>query len=199
MSAVAGVILGGGRATRMGGGDKALLPLGGTTILGEIIARLRPQIGDLAINANGDPARLDHFGLPILPDAFGTFEGPLAGVLTGLVWAEQRGAHALLTTAGDTPFLPADLVAEMAPSGGKAIIIAASGGHRHPTIALWPVALRADLEHFLVSQPSRRVNDFINRHPHAEMAFAAADGDPFFNINTPDDLVEAQRRMEKRA
>ena len=191
---IAGIILAGGRSSRMGGGDKTLLPLGSGTVLDEVIRRLNPQVGSVAINANGDPGRFASLNLQILPDAFGSFDGPLAGILTGLIWAETTGATALITVAGDTPFLPTDLVTRLqAASSPSTIAVATSSDRVHPTFALWPVALRQDLETFLHTQPSRRVNHFISDHPHVRVAFDTAPFDPFFNINTPEDLVEAQR------
>lgn len=177
----------------MGGGDKTLLPLGSATVLDEVVRRLSPQVDAVAINANGDPERFASLNLPIFPDAFGTFDGPLAGILTGLIWAETTGADTLITVAGDTPFLPVDLVKRLqAASAPSTIAVATSNDRVHPTFALWPVALRHDLETFLNTQPSRRVNHFISDHPHVRVPFDTAPFDPFFNINTPDDLAEAQ-------
>jgi molybdopterin-guanine dinucleotide biosynthesis protein A len=191
---IAGIILAGGRSSRMGGGDKTLLPLGGHTIIEEAISRLKPQVDQLALNANGDPTRFAHLALPTLRDAFGTFDGPLAGILTGLIWAEALGVEKLITAAGDTPFLPHDLVARLSEAASEnAIILAASYGQRHPTFALWPVSLRSHLAEFLSVQDSRRVNDFIARHPHAMVDFPTEPFDPFFNINTSNDLEQAQR------
>ncbi|MBS9720749.1 molybdenum cofactor guanylyltransferase MobA [Tianweitania sp. BSSL-BM11] len=191
---IAGMILAGGRSSRMGGGDKTLLPLGNGTVLDEVTRRLRPQLDTLALNANGDPERFASFDLPVLPDTFGSFEGPLAGILTGLLWAEKIGVENLITVAGDTPFLPNELVSRLqAAAPSSSIAVATSNARIHPTFALWPVALRSDLETFLHTQASRRVNHFISDHPHVRVAFDTASFDPFFNINTPDDLVEAQR------
>jgi molybdopterin-guanine dinucleotide biosynthesis protein A len=163
-------------------------------VIEEAISRLAPQVDKLALNSNGDPARFAHLSLPVLSDTFGSYDGPLAGILAGLIWAETLGADRLVTAAGDTPFLPVDLVPRLADAGlGKSIAIASSDNQRHPTFALWPVMLRKDLAHFLASQPSRRVNDFINRHSHRLVDFPTSPFDPFFNINTPDDLAQAQR------
>lgn len=194
---IAGVILAGGRSSRMGGGDKTLLALGHHTVIEEAVARLHPQVDQIAINANGDPARFAHLRLPVLTDAFGTYDGPLAGVLTALIWAQANGADAVITVAGDTPFLPSDLVARLLNADPEATVaLAASNGRRHPTFALWPVSVRNDLATFLRTQPSRRVNDFIDRHRHTIVEFATTPYDPFFNINTPDDLAEARRLAE---
>ena len=140
-----GVILAGGQATRMGGGDKGLLPLGDGTILSHVIDRLEPQVASLALNANGDPARFAHLGLPVIPDSINGFAGPLSGVLAGLDWAATQGADHIVTAAADTPFFPCDLVPQLimaAESAGSQIALARTPDGRHPTFGLWPVALR---------------------------------------------------------
>jgi molybdopterin-guanine dinucleotide biosynthesis protein A len=188
---IAGVILAGGRATRMGGGDKALLPLAGRPILARVIDRLAPQVDALALNANGDPARFAAFALPVLPDPLPGHPGPLAGVLAGLDWAAARGAEALLTAAADTPFFPADLAARLQAAGPFAM--AATPGdpapERHPTFALWPVALRHDLRAALEAG-LRKVVAFTDPHGCATVLFP--DADAFFNVNTPEDLARAE-------
>ena len=206
---VPGVILAGGQATRMGGGDKGLLPLGGAPILARVIARLAPQAGPLALNANGDAARFDGFGLPVIPDSIEGFPGPLAGVLAGLDWAAGQGADAIVTVAADTPFFPADLVARrVAAAQGQAhpLVLAAtpsaegertksmsrSGLVRHPTFGLWPVALRDDLRAALQGGLSKVVL-WTERHGGRECLFEG--GDPFFNVNTPDDLAAAEAML----
>ncbi len=202
MNGLAAVILAGGRSSRMGGGDKTLLELSGKPVLSHIIRRLAPQVDRLAINANGDPARFPAFGLPILQDASDSFDGPLAGLLAGLVWAGSLGATRMLTVAGDTPFFPDALPVRMAQSAGADVIaVAASTTGVHPTFAIWPVAVRADLESQLAGG-MRRVTSFIARHPSIAVDFAdiTVDGervDPFFNINTPDDLALARRLSDK--
>lgn len=190
---IAGVILAGGRSSRMGGGDKPLLPLGDTTVLGHVVGRLSPQVERLALNANGDPARFAAYPLPVIADSFGSFDGPLAGILAGLEWAKGDGVSHLATAAGDTPFLPRDLVARLAEADTSHPVVAASAGRAHPTFALWPVALGADLRSFLTTQPSRRVMDFLERQNFTTVDFAVGDHDPFFNINRPDDLATAEK------
>ncbi|MBX3566967.1 MAG: molybdenum cofactor guanylyltransferase MobA [Rhizobiaceae bacterium] len=199
----AGVILCGGRSSRMGGGDKTLLRLGDATLLDHIVARLRTQLTHLAVNANGDPQRFAAFGLPVLADTRGGFAGPLAGVLAALDWAATLGCGHVLTVPGDAPFIPATLVARLAEGADAdhVVAVAASAGRRHPVAALWPVAMAGDLAAFLDDQPSRRVNDFLALHPVREVAFdpvrvGAAEIDPFFNINSSDDLAEARRMIE---
>jgi molybdopterin-guanine dinucleotide biosynthesis protein A len=185
------IILAGGRATRMGGGDKGLLMLNGQTLLAHVIARLHPQCAPLAINANGDAARFAQFNLPILPDTIPDHAGPLAGILAGMDWAASFGHPALITAAADTPFFPQNL-AEMlhANAGPSGLCIAATADGLHPTFALWPTHLRDDLRSTL-THGQRKVRDFTTRHSATTATFDAA-FDPFFNINTPNDLITAQ-------
>ncbi|MEQ8901507.1 MAG: molybdenum cofactor guanylyltransferase MobA [Roseovarius sp.] len=207
MSAPLGVILAGGQATRMGGGDKGLLALGDDVILDHVLARLSPQVGAVALNANGAPDRFAGFGLPVLPDPIADYPGPLAGVLAGLDWAAGEGAEAIVTVAADTPFFPRDLVATLqgaaagmthplvlaaTPRGAEETKSMSRGGQvRHPTFGLWPVALRDDLRAAL-EDGLRKVVLWTDRHGGREALFE--DGDAFFNVNTPEDLAEAQRR-----
>ncbi len=203
-----GVILAGGLATRMGGGDKGLLSLGGQSLMARVIDRLSPQVRQIALNANGDGARFDDFGLPVIPDSIEGFAGPLAGVLTGLDWAAEQGAAAIVTAAADTPFFPHDLVARLvAASDGQShpLVLATtpksgdevlkSGGkgrvNRHPTFGLWPVALRDDLRAALTGG-LRKVVLWTDQHGGREALFEAEPFDPFFNVNTPDDLARAE-------
>ena len=199
-----GVILAGGLATRMGGGDKCLLMAGGRSLLAHAIDRLRPQVDGLILNANGDPARFAGFGLPVVADSVAGFAGPLAGVLAGMEAAAARGASHIATVAGDTPFFPGDLAARLrdaAQAEGKPLACAAApeGGRLwdHPTFGLWPVALAADLRAALEGGV-RKVVLWTGRHGCARAVFdpGAPDGsgiDPFFNVNTPADLTEADR------
>jgi molybdenum cofactor guanylyltransferase len=192
-----GVILAGGQATRMGGGDKALLDLGGAPMLAQVIRRLAPQVAGLALNANGDPARFAGFGLPVLADTLPGFAGPLAGVLAGLDWAAREGASHIVTAAADTPFLPADLVAVLAAAatqGGTPIALAATASGLHPTFGLWPVALRADLRRAL-DAGTRKVGAWALEQGAARARFDDTPHDPFFNVNTPEDLALARARL----
>ncbi len=201
-----GVILAGGQATRMGGGDKGLLELGGQSLLARVIDRLSPQVDGLALNANGDPMRFDGFGLPVLPDTIPDFAGPLAGVLAGLDWAAEQGADTLVSVAADTPFFPHDLVArfqDVAQGQAHPLVLAATKGEaktksksksgliRHPTFGLWPVALRDDLRAAL-EDGLKKVVLWTEKHEGREALFPSGDADPFFNINTPEDLVRAK-------
>jgi molybdopterin-guanine dinucleotide biosynthesis protein A len=188
-----GVILAGGRATRMGGGDKGLLPLGTGTILDQVIDRLRPQVAGLALNANGDPVRFAFLGVPVLPDSVEGFAGPLAGVLAGLDWAAGEGAETIVTVAADTPFFPCDLVPrlQLAAEGmAHPLALAATPDGRQPTFGLWPVALRADLRAALAGG-LRKVVQWTDAHGGRRALFDEG-GDPFFNVNTPQDLARAQ-------
>ncbi len=198
MSAPAGVILAGGLATRMGGGDKGELQLGDRTLLSHVIARLGPQVSDMALNANGDPARFAGYGLPVLPDRIAGHPGPLAGVLAGLDWAAGQGAETIVTAAADTPFFPVDLVAHLqAAAAGMRhplVLAATPDGHRHPTFGLWPVALRDDLRAAL-KDGLRKVVLWTDAHDGRTALFEGG-GDPFFNINTPGDLDQAQQMAE---
>lgn len=201
-----GIILAGGQATRMGGGDKALLDLGGAPLLSHVIDRLAPQVAGLALNANGDPARFAEFGLPVVPDSLQGFLGPLAGVLAGLDWAAGQGVDALVSVAADTPFFPCDLVPQLLlASEGQAhpLVLAATKGDaqtksksrsgliRHPTFGLWPVALRDDLRKAL-QDGLKKVVLWTDRHNGREALFPSDGLDPFFNVNTPEDLARAQ-------
>lgn len=195
MTPLPAIILAGGRATRMGGGDKCLLDLGGRPMLARIVARLVPQCGPIAVNANGDGARLAPFGLPVLPDSLPGFPGPLAGILAGMDWAATLGAERVVSVAGDTPFFPPDLAARLA-GGGNGIVLAAGRDAEgrvtdHPTFGIWPVALRGDLRAFLASG-GRRVRDFAGARRAAAAVWDAAPADPFFNVNTPADLDRAR-------
>jgi molybdopterin-guanine dinucleotide biosynthesis protein A len=192
-----GVILAGGRATRMGGGDKGLRPLGGRRLIDHVIERLGPQTAGLALNANGDPARFAGLGLPVLADGVEGFAGPLAGVLAGLDWAAARGATAIVTAAADTPFFPRDLAARLAAAAGPSGLAlaatpdAAGAPERHPTFGLWPVALREDLRAAL-GGGLRKIVAWTDRHGAGTALFAATPFDPFFNVNTPEELAEAE-------
>ena len=198
MTAPLGVILAGGQATRMGGGDKGLLRIGERTLLDLVIERLSPQVAGLALNANGDPARFAAFGLPVLADTVEGYPGPLAGVLAGLDWAAGEGASHIVTAAADTPFFPADLVPRLmlaAETEGKPVALARTENGRHPTFGLWPVALRDDLREAL-ARGVRKVVQWTDSHGTAMAGFPVLGFDPFFNVNTPEDLAEAKRLVE---
>ncbi|MGI9420467.1 MAG: molybdenum cofactor guanylyltransferase MobA [Geminicoccaceae bacterium] len=201
---VVGVLLAGGQARRMGGGDKCLLPLAGQPLLDHVIGRLRPQVSALVLNANGDPARFASFDLPVVADPIEGFAGPLAGVLAGMRWARanQPDARWVGTAATDTPFFPRDLIARLiAATDGAypAIALAVSDGRRHPVFGLWPTALADDLEQALESG-TRKVLDWTDRHTTVSAEFPLLDAgaetlDPFYNVNRPADLAEADELL----
>lgn len=192
-----GLVLAGGRSTRMGGGEKPLRPLAGRCLIDHVLDRLRPQVGSLAVSANGDVAAYSARGLPVLRDEDPGRLGPLAGILAGLRHAAGRpDVRALLSVPGDTPFLPADLAARLVAAGSGGLAVAASASGDHPTVALWPVVLESDLAAFL-RDGGRRVRDFAARHGASTAAFpqlamAGRTVDPFFNVNTPDDLAAVE-------
>ncbi len=191
------MILAGGLARRMGGGDKPLRLLAGRPILWHVTERLRPQVAALALNANGDPSRFAEFGVPVIADPVADNPGPLAGILAGMLWAERAvpGATHVLTVPGDTPFIPTDLVARLDAACRQSaadVAVAESGGIAHPVVALWPVDLAVPL-HTALGDGLRRVWDFLDRYAVVRVPFAADAFDPFLNINTPEDLAEAER------
>lgn len=196
---IPGIILAGGLARRMGGGDKSLLMLGGRPVLAHVIERLRGQTPEIALNANGDPERFATYGLPVVPDSEPDFPGPLAGVLAGLDWAAGQGASHIVTVAADTPFFPLDLVTRLRKAqadAAKPIALAATpdparGLLRHPTFGLWPVALRDDLRAAL-RDGTRKIVAWTDRHGAASAEFPATPYDPFFNLNRPEDMVQAE-------
>lgn len=200
MTDIPAVILAGGLARRMGGGDKGLLALGGQSLLSRVVERIGPQAGPLALNANGDPARFAAYGLPVLADTFDGFAGPLAGILAALDWAAGLGASRVVTVAADTPFYPLDLV-ERLQGAGKSMVLAATkderrGVLRQPTFGLWPVDLRDDLRGALISG-TRKVVQWSDQHGAGSVVFETTTYDPFFNINTADDLVEAEAMLTR--
>ncbi len=196
-----GVILAGGQASRMGGGDKGRLVLGGRALFSRVIERIEPQVAALALNANGDPARFADLGLPVLPDSLSDFPGPLAGVLAGMDWAAGQGASHVVTVAADTPFFPEDLVPCLllaAETEGRPIALAATEATGQPmvqpTFGLWPVALREDLRSSL-GAGMRKVRQWAGGHGVALARFPVGRVDPFFNINTPEELSRAEEML----
>jgi molybdopterin-guanine dinucleotide biosynthesis protein A len=180
----------------MGGGDKCLLELGERPMLAHVIERIRPQVDVIAINANGDPARFAAFGLSVIGDAIAGGAGPLAGILTGMEWVQSRlsATARLLTVPTDAPFLPQDLVSRLEAAGGS-IACAASGGRTHPPIALWDVALAADLRFAMESEGMRKIDRWTARYGAIEVEWPTEPLDPFFNINRPDDLAAAEAAL----
>ena len=197
-SRIPGVLLAGGLARRMGGGDKPMRQIADRTILQRVIARLKPQCDGLILNANGDPARFAMLGLPVIPDSVADFPGPLAGILAGLDWvAENRpGVAFMLSAAADCPFLPRDLVARLDRARiaqDAQLAVAASDGQSHPVIGLWSVALREELRHALVVEDVRKIDRWTARYRLATVTWPTSPLDPFFNANTIEDVAEADR------
>lgn len=195
-----GVILAGGRSTRMGGGDKCLRDLGGQTVLSHIVGRARPQVGALILNANGEAGRFDGFGLPTVGDSVEGFAGPLAGVLAGLDWAaaNRPDDRWVASFASDAPFVPSDLVERlMAPvrRGDAELACARSGGQAHPVFGVWPVALRQALRSAIVDEKIHKVDRWTGRYRLIAVDFPVEPFDPFFNVNDPDDLDTARKMV----
>jgi molybdopterin-guanine dinucleotide biosynthesis protein A len=182
----------------MGGGDKALLQIGGITILQRVLERLRPQCAGLVLNANGDPARFASTGLPVVADDVPGFAGPLAGILAGLDWTAAHAPEAawVASVPGDCPFLPRDLVLRLHRARRDAAVPLAcpkSGGWRHPVVGLWPVELRHDLRRALVEEGLRKIELWTTRHGVALAEWPTTPVDPFFNVNTPEDAARAEQ------
>jgi len=202
--AVVGLLLAGGLARRMGGGDNCLRPLGGRPILARIVERLRPQVSDLVLNANGDPARFAEFGLPVAADTVEGFAGPLAGVLTGMEWVlrHRPGCDWVASVPTDAPFLPRDLVSRMMAAvarEGADMACATSGGRAHPVVGLWPVRLADALRRAMVEEELRKVDIWTARYRLVHVDFATDPVDPFFNTNRPDDLAAAEMLLRDDA
>lgn len=199
--AITGILLAGGQSRRMGGGDKGLLELAGRPMLARVLERFTPQVARVVLNANGDPSRFSAFGLPVVADTIDGNVGPLAGVLAGMRWAAQETPQAthIATASTDAPFVPRDLVAKLSQAienKEEKIVLAASGGHKHPVIGLWPVDLADDLEDAL-NEGVRKVLHWTDQHGTLAVDFPIAEVggreiDPFFNANTPDELAEAE-------
>lgn len=197
---IVGVLLAGGLSRRMGGGDKSLCSLCGVSLLERVVTRFRPQADVLVLNANGNPARFQEFGLPVLADTFPGFVGPLAGVLAGMIWARENCPQAryIATAACDTPFFPRNLVATLGGAvGARMIAVAACRGRVHPTFALWSVELAQPLE-AAIAAGRRRLFDWVSEHNGIIVEFepsllGGAEIDPFLNINSPDDLGAAEQ------
>ena len=198
---IPGVLLAGGLARRMGGGDKPMRQIAGRTILDRVIARLAPQCDGLIINANGDPARFAAFGLPVVADSVADFPGPLAGILAALDWvaANRPDVSLMISAAADCPFLPRDLVVRLHRAlleQDAQLAVAASGGQSHPVIGLWSVGLREQLRHALVVEDVRKIDRWTARYRLATVTWPTAPLDPFFNANTVEDIAEAERLAE---
>ncbi len=197
-----GLVLAGGLARRMGGGDKARIRIGGRTILSRVLTCLKPQCTRLVINANGDPSRFADTGLAVVADSVPDFAGPLAGILAGLDWgaAHAPASKWMVSVPGDCPFLPKNLVGQLheaREAAGAALAAARSGEWRHPVVALWPVALREDLRRALIAEDLRKIESWTARHGVALADWLAEPVDPFFNVNTPGDAAQADALAAK--
>jgi len=195
---IPGVLLAGGLARRMGGGDKPMRTIAGKTIVERVIARLKPQCSGLILNANGDPARFASFGLPVIADTVADFPGPLAGILAALDWMATHRPEVkfLLSAAADCPFLPRDLVARLEAARleeNAELAVASSGGQTHPVIGLWSVRLRGALRQALVQEDIRKIDRWTARYRLATVSWPTTPVDPFFNANTVGDIAEADR------
>jgi len=197
-----GVLLAGGLARRMGGGDKGMRSLGGTPILARVIMRLANQCDGLILNANGDPARFAGTGLVVVADGVPGFAGPLAGILAGLDWAAANRPDLgwVVSVPTDSPFLPRDLVAGLhraREAAGVPLACARSGGQPHPVAGLWPVSLREELRRALTVEGERKIDRWTARHGIAFADWPTTPADPFFNANTPEDLAEAEALLAR--
>jgi molybdopterin-guanine dinucleotide biosynthesis protein A len=199
-----GLVLAGGLARRMGGGDKIMLRIGGATNLERVLGRMRPQCARLILNANGDPARFTATGLPVVPDSVPDFAGPLAGILAGLDWVAEHAPEIewIASVPGDCPFLPRDLVFRLHAArlaANTPLACARSGDWRHPVVGLWSVALREDLRRALVEESLRKIEIWTARHGVAIAEWPDKPVDPFFNVNTPEDAAAAERLASEHA
>jgi molybdopterin-guanine dinucleotide biosynthesis protein A len=200
-TAAGGLLLAGGQARRMGGGDKCLLELGGRQMMAHAIERLRPQAAPLVISANGDPRRFATFGLPVVADVVPGFAGPLAGILSGMAWLREAAPRVewLATAATDSPFFPRDLVVQLLAAAldeRAEVVFAASDGRTHPVFALWHLSLREELARAMSQENERKIDRFAERHRVTTVSFPNEGLDPFFNINRPEDLAEAAQLLE---
>lgn len=194
---ILGIILAGGLARRMGGGDKCLLPLGNRTLLQRAIAKAEPQVDELLLNANGNHLRFTRSGLTVLSDEYPNFPGPLAGIHAGLQWLENHRPNQqwLASFASDTPFFPDTLVSDLyrhAQEAGASLAVARSGDQLHPIFALWHISLLPEIRTALQAEQSPRLQTWVREQNAVEVPFSHPDYDPFFNINHPQDLYDAE-------
>ncbi len=194
---VCGLLLAGGQSRRMGGGDKCLRVLAGTTLLKRVIDCATPQVDDLILNANGDPGRFDDYGLPVIPDVVDGFAGPLAGILTGLEWVQENRPDCrwVASFACDAPFAPTNLVSKMfeAIKQQNGDLACASSNERdQPVFGLWPISLAKDLRRALVDEDIRKVDVWTARYHLVRVTWTSVPVDPFMNVNRPEDLAKAE-------
>ncbi|MGO4526156.1 molybdenum cofactor guanylyltransferase MobA [Microvirga sp. 2MCAF35] len=191
-----GVVLAGGLSRRMGGGDKVLLTLAGRTLFDHVAQRLAPQCDGMIVNANGDISRFGALPHPVVPDSIEGHLGPLVGILTALEWsaAHRPDIKWVVSVPGDTPFIPTDLVRRLHDArlhAGQPLACASSGAQIHFAVGLWPISLRHDLRRTFLEKGIRSIRAWVELHGYAQAAWPIEPTDPFFNINTPDDLAEA--------
>ncbi len=190
------VILAGGQANRMGGGDKGRLMLGDQSLIQRVIERITPQVDAVGLNANGDLSRFDDLDLPVVADSIEGFPGPLAGVLAGMDWAAEQGHEWLISVAADTPSFPRDLAARLAEHDTPVVLAATPDPERgrlpQPTFGRWRVALRDDLRAAL-NEGVRKIRQWTQAQGETLVVFDEGD---FFNINTPDDLAWAEQHLK---
>ena len=201
--AVVGVLLAGGQSRRMGGGDKFLRTLVGRPLIDWVLERAKPQVDAMIVNAGGDAARFDDYGLPVVADVIEGFAGPLAGILTGLEWAavHRPDAEWVVSFASDAPFVPADLVEKMrtaVAADDADLACAASAGRTHPVCGLWPVVLKDALRRAMVEEEMRKIDQWTARYRIVHVDFPVVGIDPFFNVNRPEDLAEAEEFLAAR-
>lgn len=199
---VVGVLLAGGQSRRMGGGNKFLKTVGGQSILDRVIGIIQPQVSSLMINANSSPDLFQEYDLPVVADAIEGYAGPLAGVLTGMEWAAEFHPEAtwMASFAADAPFVPDDLVARLVDAtaaSGADMACARSGDRTHPVFALWPVALRGELRKAMVEEEMRKIDRWTGRFHTVHVDFTTTPYDPFFNVNKPENLAEAEQIAKK--
>ena len=193
-----GVVLAGGLARRMGGVDKMHIPIGGETIFERIINRLFPQCDEMMISGNAEAKRFGDTGLPVVADSVPDYPGPLAGILSGLDGAQLLTPYKewVVSVPSDCPFLPRNLVArlhEARAAAGAQLACAASGGRQHPVVGLWPTSLREDLRRALIEEGVHKVGEWSARYTVGIADWPAVPVDPFFNVNTPEEVAEAER------
>ena len=200
---IVGILLAGGLSRRMGGGDKNLLQLGGKSILRHVIERIAPQVDTLILNANGDADRFAEYGLPVVGDVIDGYAGPLAGVLTGLEWASVNSPSCewVATFATDAPFVPKNLVVELLNSieaNGADMACAMSKDRTHPPFAIWPIRLKDALRAAMIDEEMRKIDLWTARYKIVHVPFEEEGIDPFFNINKPDNLGEAEQLLASK-
>lgn len=195
---ILGVVLAGGQSRRMGDVDKTLMSFNGVPLTRHVLDRITPQVDSVIINTNADASSFEAFAVPILPDTIQGYAGPLAGILTALQYAEENQFSRVVSVAADTPFFPNDFVEKLLETGTYEIVLAGSGGHRQPTFGLWSTAIKDDLERFLTDGDERKIMRFVQQHSWSTVEFetnSPKEPDPFFNINTPEDMKQAATYM----